>query len=71
MKMSEIRDLTEVELQNKARELRDELFVLRRQRRTVPPEKPHRFREIRADVARVETQLNDLRKKKQEQPAMA
>ena len=50
MKMSEIRDLTEVELHNKARELRDELFVLRRQRRTVPPEKPHRFREIRATI---------------------
>ena len=63
MKMSEIKDLTAVELTAKARSLRQELFNLRLQQASSQLEKPSRVRLIRRDVARIETQLTQLRKK--------
>lgn len=63
MKMSEVRDLTQTELINKSRDLRQELFNLRLQQASSQLEKPGRIRAIRRDVARVETQLNHLRNK--------
>lgn len=63
MKMSEVRDLTQTELINKSRDLRQELFNLRLQQASSQLEKPGRIRAIRRDVARVETQLNHLRSK--------
>lgn len=61
MKMSEIKDLTAVELQAKGRELRQELFNLRLQKATSQLEKPSRLRTIRRDIARIETQMSALR----------
>ena len=61
MKMSEIKDLTAVELQAKGRELRQERFNLQLQKATSQLEKPSRLREIRRDIARIETQLSALR----------
>jgi large subunit ribosomal protein L29 len=63
MKMSEVRDLTQTELINKSRDLRQELFNLRLQQASSQLEKPGRIRAIRRDVARVESQLNHLRSK--------
>ena len=62
MKMSEIKDLTAVELQAKGRELRQERFNLQLQKATSQLEKPSRLRAIRRDIARIETQLSVLRR---------
>ena len=63
MKMSDIKDLTAVELTAKARGLRQELFNLRLQQASSQLEKPSRVRLIRRDIARIETQLTQFRKK--------
>lgn len=63
MKMSEIRDLTLVELSAKNRDLRQELFNLRLQQASSQLEKAARLRTLRRDIARVETQMSVLRKK--------
>ncbi len=64
MKMSEVRDLTQTELINKSRDLRQELFNLKLQQASSQLEKPGRIREIRRDIARVETQLTAMRGQK-------
>ncbi len=66
MKMSEVKELSEVELEAKGRDMRVELFNLRIQKTTAQLEKPHRVKQIRRDVARMETRLTELRQKKQE-----
>ncbi|MEW6161474.1 MAG: 50S ribosomal protein L29 [Verrucomicrobiota bacterium] len=63
MKMSEIKDLTAVELQAKSRDLRQEMFNLRLQQAGNQLEKPARLRTLRRDIARLETQLSQLRRK--------
>ena len=65
MKMSEVNELTKVELETKGRDLRVELFNLRIQKTTAQLEKPHRVKQLRRDVARMETRLTELRQKKQ------
>jgi large subunit ribosomal protein L29 len=62
MKMSEIKDLTAAELAVKSRDLRQEQFNLRLQQATSQLEKPSRLRELRKDIARVETRLTAVRK---------
>lgn len=61
MKMSEIKDLTMVELAAKSRDLRQEMFNLRLQQASSQLEKPSRLRLLRKDVARLETQISQLR----------
>jgi len=61
MKMSEIKDLTAVELATKARDLRHEIFNLRLQQASSQLEKPARLRLLRNDIARLETRLSQLR----------
>ena len=63
MKMSEIKDLTAVELTAKSRDLRQEMFNLRLQQASSQLEKPSRLRLLRKDVARLETQISQLRHK--------
>ena len=58
MKMSEIKDETPIELQTKGRELRKELFSLNLQKSIGTLEKSHRIRQVRKNIARVETVLN-------------
>jgi large subunit ribosomal protein L29 len=65
MKMSEVNELTEVELAAKSRDLRVDLFNMRIQKATAQLEKPHRVKETRRDVARIEMRLTELRRKKQ------
>ena len=61
--MSEIKDLTAVELTAKGRDLRQEMFNLRLQQASSQLEKPSRLRLLRKDVARIETQISQLRNK--------
>ncbi len=59
MKTKEIRELTQDELGARKRELRNELFHLRIQQQSGQLEKPSQIRQIRREVARVETVLNE------------
>ncbi len=63
MKMSELKDMTAVELAAKGRDLRQEMFNLRLQQASAQLEKPSRLRTLRKDVARIETRLSQLRQK--------
>lgn len=59
MKAKEIRNLTDAEARAKLQDLRQELFNLRLQARTVRLQRPSRLRELRRDVARIETVLRE------------
>ncbi len=59
MKVSEIRELSDKELQEKVRELKEELFNLRFQMATGQLENPMRIREVRRSIARVKTVLRE------------
>lgn len=63
MKISEMKDMTLVELSAKSRDLRQELFNLRLQQASAQLEKPARLRTLRRDVARLETRISVLRNK--------
>ena len=71
MKMSEIKDMTMVELLAKGRDLRQEIFNLRLQQASAQLEKPARLRTLRRDIARIETQISLLRNKTAPQPKAA
>jgi large subunit ribosomal protein L29 len=68
MKSKEIREMTDAEAQAKLRDLRQEQFNLRLQQQTARLERPSRLREVRRDVARIET---ILRGRQLKQPATA
>ena len=68
MKPKEINEMTDAEAQAKLRDLRQELFNLRLQQQTARLERPSRLREVRKDVARIET---ILRSRQLKQPAAA
>jgi len=63
MKKINFKELTAAELMAKSRDLRQELFNLRLQHATSQLEKPSRIRELRKDIARIETQLTVIRSK--------
>ena len=63
MKMSELKDMTLVELAAKGRDLRQEVFNLRLQQASAQLEKPARLRTLRKDIARLETRMSQLRNK--------
>src|SRR3954471_3073752 len=56
-------DMTAQELGAKGRDLRHEMFNLRLQQASAQLEKPARIRDLRKDIARIETQLSALRNK--------
>ena len=64
MKISELKDKTPVELAAMSRDLRQEVFTLRLQQAGSQLEKPSRLRTLRRDIARIETQMSTLRRKK-------
>ncbi len=64
MKISELRELSEQELQRKASELRRELFNLRLQRANQQLKNPLKLREVRHAIARVLTILQEKGGKK-------
>ena len=59
MKTKEIRELSSDELSNRKRELRQESFNLRMQQASGQMEKPSRLRDLRREVARIETILSE------------
>ncbi len=61
MKMSEIKDLSRLELEKKFRELGEELLSLQVRKQTGQVEKPHMIKEIKKDRARVATLLTHIR----------
>jgi len=64
MKFSETKDMTQVELTAKSRDLRQEMFNLRLQQASAQLEKPARLHTLRRDIARLETRISQLRNKK-------
>lgn len=66
MKMAELKkmDLTPTELAAKGRDLRQEMFNLRLQQASGQLEKPARLRNLRRDIARIETLISLSRKTK-------
>jgi len=52
---SEIRDLSDAEIETRMRELEEELFGLRMKRATSQLENPMKVRAVRRDVARLRT----------------
>jgi large subunit ribosomal protein L29 len=63
MKFAELKDLTLVELSAKSRDLQHEMFNLRLQQASAQLEKPARLRNLRKDIARVETRISELNNK--------
>ena len=58
MKTEELREMPEVELQARNRELRADLFHKHLDQSLGKLDRPHRIRQLRKDIARVETMLN-------------
>ena len=63
MNISEIREKTKVELVAQGRGLREELFQLKLHKATSQLERPIRLRELRRDIARIETRVTQLGRK--------
>ncbi len=59
MKIQDIRDLSMQELQDKIKDLKEELFNLRFQNATNQLENPMRISSVKKDIARVKTVLKE------------
>ena len=59
IKASALREKSVDELHNRERELTEQLFKLRFQRATGRMESPSRMREVRREIARIKTLLNE------------
>jgi large subunit ribosomal protein L29 len=59
----EIQEKTLAELLADSRNLRQEIFNLRLQQASAQLEKPARLHTLRRDIARIETQITQLRRK--------
>lgn len=55
MRADELRNLTDVELDQKLREFKEELFNLRFQHATAQLDNPTRIREVKRIIARIKT----------------
>ena len=69
MKIKEIRELSSDELVARKRELRQESFNLRLQQQSGQMERPSRLKDIRKEVARLETILSERVNKAATAPA--
>jgi len=63
MKIKEIRELTIDELSSRRRDLSQEKFHLRLQQQSGQLEKPSQLREIRREIARIETIITERKRK--------
>ena len=59
MKAAEVRDMTDLELDNKLADLKKELFALRFQHAVNQLENPLRLKAVKKDIARVKTILRE------------
>ncbi|MDP2943791.1 MAG: 50S ribosomal protein L29 [Candidatus Omnitrophota bacterium] len=64
MKIKELTNLSKEELVNKEKELKKELFKLNLQRYAGRVEKPHMFKIVKRDIARIQTLLSAAPHKK-------
>lgn len=67
MKASEMRQLTQIELQDKLKDLKEELFNLRFQLAINQLDNPMRIKAVKKDIAKIntvlrETELNEISK---------
>ncbi len=62
MELLEIRKLSTAELNSKIKESKQELFELRLKLATGSLDKPHKINQLRKDVARLKTVLNEKNK---------
>jgi len=60
--LSTLRDKSENELRNRERDLREQLFKLRFQRATGQMENPMKMRQVRREIAQIETLLHERAK---------
>jgi len=60
MKMSEVKELSELEINKKIRELGAELLQLQVRKQTGQVEKPHMIKLLKRDRARLLTQLREM-----------
>jgi large subunit ribosomal protein L29 len=58
-KIKKLREMSDDELLRESESLRSAMFKLRLQKATGQLEKPHKLRETRRDIARVETLLKE------------
>jgi large subunit ribosomal protein L29 len=63
MKTKELRNLSEEELRQKERTLKEEIFKLNMQRYGGRVEKPHMFSLLKKDIARIQTILSERKNK--------
>ena len=63
MKIKELKPLTLPELEAKGRDFRQEIFNLRLRQTAGQLEKPSRIRDLRRDIARIETLINQSKRK--------
>lgn len=63
MKASELREMSEEELENKEKELKDQLFKLKIQHSLGQLDNPMKMKLIKRDIARIKTILNERRGK--------
>ena len=61
MKMSEIKELSDLELTKKFRELGEELLQLQVRKQTGQVEKPHLIKSLRRDLAKILTAISSLK----------
>jgi len=59
VKATQLRDKSNDELQARERDLREQLFKLRFQRATGRMENPSKMRQVRREIARIATLLNE------------
>ena len=57
--LNTLRDKSETELRARERDLREQLFKLRFQRATGRVENPMKMRQVRREIAQIETLLNE------------
>ena len=62
MKAAELRTMSAEELENKLKELKPELFNLRFQHAINQLDNPHKMTEVKHDIARVMTVLQEMKK---------
>ena len=59
MKINEIREMSSQDLEKKLKELKQELFNLRFQHAINQLDNPHKIADVKKDIARVKTILNE------------
>jgi large subunit ribosomal protein L29 len=68
MKVKEMRDKTDAELQTRQKELTEQLFKLRFQKATGRMENPMKIRQVRREIARIKTLLTERSRANSQQP---